>query len=191
MNAWAKESQEVLCAFQERILRSDYAVLRRIPLAMFSLARRRQMMRLIYIGALVLFISCLFSPAVSISKDAFKNIDCANPDEAPGWFFLVMGPLGILIGQFGWFANPLMLISALPLRRSLKSAFAILAAVLAPTSVALTYLPNDVAGNAVCGFESGFYLWLTCPVLLLLAALLGPVGRKDRMQHERSRKPTS
>ncbi|WP_407174664.1 hypothetical protein [Bradyrhizobium sp. STM 3562] len=158
---------------------------------MFSMARRSQMMRLIYIGALVLFISCLFSPAVSISKDAFKNIDCVNPDEVPGWFFLVMGSLGILIGQFGWFANPLMLIAALPLGRSLKSAFAILAAVLAPTSVTLTYLPNDVAGNAVCGFGSGFYLWLICPVLLLLAALLGPVGRNDRMQRKRSHKAVS
>ena len=146
---------------------------------MVSAAHRTQIIRLIYAAVLVLFIASLFTPIISVSRNAFMHLECANPNEASGWFFLLMGPLGVFAGQFGWFANPSMLLSILPLRKSLKSVFAILAMVLAATSLTLTYIPNDIEGNMVCGFKPGLYLWLACPVLLLVAALLKPVNRSN------------
>jgi hypothetical protein len=134
--------------------------------------RRDKIERVVYVAALILFIFCLFEPAVSVSKNPFRHLDCANPDKESGWLFLLTGPLGILIGQFGWFANPLMILTALPLRKSLKVLFTIVAIALATTSLTLTYIPNDVDGNMVCGFEPGLYVWLACPVLMLIAACL-------------------
>jgi hypothetical protein len=161
-------------------------------LVMFSDACRSQITRLVYVAAFVLFILSLLVPAVSISKDAFKHLDCADPDMAPGWFLLLIGPLGIFVGQFGWFANPLMLLSALPIRKSRKSIIATFAMVLAATSVTLTYFPNDIEGNMVCGFGPGLYLWLACPVLMVIATLLKPARQKDiSAQEQGPQGPTS
>jgi hypothetical protein len=148
-------------------------------LVMVSDARRGQIVRVIYIAACLLFILSLLAPAASMSKNAFKLLDCAVPDQAPGWFFFLMGPLGVLVGQFGWFANPLMLVSAAPVGKSLKLLFAIFAVALAATSIGLSYLPNDIEGNAVCGFGPGLYLWLACSVLILIAAFLKPARQKN------------
>jgi hypothetical protein len=144
---------------------------------MLSDARRIQLMCLVYIATFFIFVASLFEPAVSTIENPSKHFDGSDIHELAGWRFLLFGPLGILIWQFGWFANLLMLFSALPLKRSLKLAFAALAIPLAASSVTLTYIPVLDVKYAVRGARLGFYLWLACPVLLLLAAFLKPEGR--------------
>lgn len=90
---------------------------------------------------------------------------------------LFWGPLGIPVGHLGWLANPLMLLSAMPLKRSLKLAFAALAIPVAASSITLTGFPVLDVKLLVDGTRLGFLLWLACPVLLLLAALLKPECR--------------
>jgi hypothetical protein len=138
-------------------------------------ARRINFMRLLYIGAFLLFVASLLEPAVSTIEN-YQGRDRSALHELAGWQFLLFGPLGIFAGpQLGWYANPLMLLSALPLKRSLKITFAVLAILLAVSSVTLTSIPVLDVGYRVRFVRIGFYLWLACPVLILLGALLGPV----------------
>jgi hypothetical protein len=134
--------------------------------------------------AFALFLLSLLVPAVSTSKSAFRQLECANPEKATGGFFLLFGPFGVFAAQFGWFANPLMALSVLPVSKRLKLIFGIIAAGLAATSLTLTYLPNDIDGNAVCGFGLGLYLWLVCPIFLVIAALIKPDGRTGDSKQE-------
>ena len=144
---------------------------------MLSDARRIQLMWLIYIATFLVFVSSLLVPAISFIESPSKHFDGSDMHEWRGWWFLLLGPLGILIGQFGWWANPLMLLSAMPLKRTLTLVFAVLAILLAASSVTLTYVPVLDVKLVVRGARLGFYLWLACPVLLLLAALLRPERR--------------
>jgi hypothetical protein len=131
--------------------------------------------------ALVLFLGSLYFPAVSNSPDPHLRLACASPDWAPGWMAFVGGPLGIVAGQFGWLANPLMLLA---LRRGnrksgLGACLALLAVALAlSTAVSLTSIPNDLEGNAVCGFGEGYYLWIACSVVVFIATFVKPADRR-------------
>lgn len=105
----------------------------------------------------------------------------------------MLGPLGVLDGQFGWFANPLMLFAASV--KSRKSGFALAAAALsaALAAVALvvitafSYTSERVdagVGITVCGFGPGYYLWLACSVLVLIATLVKVAKRFDALRQE-------
>lgn len=97
------------------------------------------------------------------------------------------GPLGVLYGQFGWIANPLMLFAAL--KKVRKSGFALIAVVLAAaaavvlvavTAFSFTSEWGDGGGDfVVCSFGLGYYLWLACSILVLIAALLKSADRYD------------
>jgi hypothetical protein len=102
---------------------------------------------------------------------------CKAHQWTRGWELLLIGPLGVLDGQFGWIANPLMLFAALGrLRRAANLSFALAAvALIVVTAFSFTSVWMDGGGNAtVCGFGPGYYLWLACSVLVLIATLLKP-----------------
>jgi len=136
-------------------------------------ARRIQLMRLVYIVASALFVFSLLEPAVSTIEN-YHGADRSTLHELAGWQFLLFGPFGILVGQLGWYANPLMLLSTLPSKRSLRIIFAVLAILLAVSSVTLTSVPVLDVAYRVRFARIGFYLWLACPVLVLLAVFLRP-----------------
>lgn len=144
--------------------------------ARVSDARRIQLMWLVYISALVIFVLSLLEPAASTIEYPHYGFPRTALHELAGWQFFLFGPFGIFAGpQLGWYANPLMLLSALPLKRSLKVTFAALAILLiAVSSVTLTTIPVLDVAYTVRFYKLGFYLWLTCPALLLLAAFLRP-----------------
>jgi len=66
----------------------------------------------------------------------------------------------------------------LPIPRYLAIVFAGLATALAVSTVTLTSVPVADVKYVVRGAKLGFALWLGCPFLLLLAALVRPDGRK-------------
>ena len=136
-------------------------------------------MRSVYIFAFVLFVFSLLEPAVSTIEYPHYGFNHSALHELAGWQFLLFGPFGIFAGpQLGWYANPLMLLSASPLKRSLKVTFATLAILLAVSSVTLTSIPVLDVAYTVRFPRLGFYLWLACPVLVLLAAFLRPESGK-------------
>ncbi|WFU34108.1 hypothetical protein QA635_06620 [Bradyrhizobium brasilense] len=128
----------------------------------------------LYVVTLLLFAASLFLPVV-VTVEA-NHGSPHTTDQWIGWWFLFFGPLGVSKGQLGWFANPLMLLSAMPMPPHLKLIFAGLAVALAVSSLAITSMHVVDAELVVTSARSGFYLWLACPFLLLFGALVGPDG---------------
>jgi hypothetical protein len=122
--------------------------------------------------ALALWIVSLSLPAVSNSENPRMVLDCSSPSWAQGWLLFVVGPLGIIVGQFGWLANPLMVLAAFKSRIGI-AAIAVGLGVL--TAFTFTSVPNDIDANRVCGFGAGFYLWLASTVAVLVATFVKPV----------------
>jgi len=121
---------------------------------------RSLIIRTLLWAALFLFFWSLYLPAVSSSPNPRMVLDCTNAGYAAGWLPFVGGPKGIFAGQFGWFANPLMLLAVLKRNRGtgIATMFAVVAiGLILVTTVTLTYIPNDLDGNRVCGFGRGYY----------------------------------
>lgn len=93
-----------------------------------------------------------------------------------GLSLLLIGPLGLLAGQLGWFANPLMiwLIVRLCRRRRINMLGAILALFalgLTLTSLYWTVAYDDTGTFQITNHGLGFYLWIGCAALLAVSAL--------------------
>jgi hypothetical protein len=144
---------------------------------MLSDARRTQIIRILLWTALALFVLSLFSPSVSGGRFWRDDLVCKAPQWSRGWELLLLGPLSVLDGQFGWIANPLMLFAALT--RTAHPGFALTAvALIVVTAFSFTSVWMDGGGNGtVCSFGLGYYLWLACSVLVLIATLLRPAKR--------------
>jgi hypothetical protein len=102
---------------------------------------------------------------------------CAPPVEEwePGWVMFLYGPLGLLDGQVGWFANPLMLAAVL-LGKHKRAAtiLASLAIFLATSVTSITFntVPAKVSHLVVIRFGLGYYLWLASSISLLVVMRL-------------------
>jgi hypothetical protein len=117
--------------------------------------------------ALALGLLALALPAVAMGH----GTRCAVPDWASGWMLLVTGPLGLMVGQFGWLANPLMLLAAIFKRIELA---AIAVGLIVLTAITFTSLPTDNGTSTMCGFGPGFYVWLACSVVILFSTFVKP-----------------
>jgi hypothetical protein len=144
---------------------------------MFPDARRTQIIRILLWTALTLFVLSLFSPSVSGGRFWREDLVCKAPQWTRGWELLLLGPLGVLVGQFGWMANPLMFFAALT--TAAHPGFALTAvALIVVTAFSFTSVWMDGGGDAtVCGFGLGYYLWLACSILVWIATLLKPAKR--------------
>ena len=113
--------------------------------------------------ALVLWISSLILPAVTECSDG-------RFWPEPGWSILLLGWLGPLIGQFGWFANLTMLWVTFRLIFQYPAGFlpGVLGFALALTSFFWTGTPGTGDGptGTICQHNSGFYVWMACAALL-------------------------
>jgi hypothetical protein len=107
-----------------------------------------------------------------------------------GYEILLTGFLGVLVGVFAWFANPLMLLAVLlsTFKKRLASIILSVAAIaLGLQSYALKAIPFNESSmdpgnlNFVDHFGLGFYLWmaslLTCAVYCFLKPGDDPRGR--------------
>lgn len=140
---------------------------------MISNRRALILQTMLYLVALLLFAASLFLPVVVTVE---TNHGSQATDQWSGWWFLFFGPFGISKWQFGWFANPLMLLSALPVPPYLKLISAGLAVALAVSTITISSIHVVDAELVVTSARLGFYLWLGCPFLLLFGALVGPDG---------------
>jgi hypothetical protein len=98
--------------------------------------------------------------ASSLTMPAFY----ATNGPADGMYFLMFGWLGPLSGQFGWFANPLLLIAHLLSLRGWfgkAAACGLFATLLALTSLSMTALYGGSDGSyPIVRSGSGVYLWI-------------------------------
>jgi hypothetical protein len=144
-------------------------------MSIVSNARRSQIAAIILKIAIALFILSLLSPSVSDEQNYRLDLACMAPHWSRGWEFLPFGALGALEGHFGWYANPLMLVAVFA-RRAVGVICALLAVALTiQTAFSFTELSFDGGvPDDVCGFGPGYYLWVACSVLVLVATLLKP-----------------
>ncbi|KRR23177.1 hypothetical protein CQ14_33535 [Bradyrhizobium lablabi] len=160
---------------------------------LFLGAHRLQIIRALLRAALVLFVLSLILPSVSKQQNFRLDLWCKAPVWEPGFGFLLFGPLGFLDAQFGWIANPLMLFAALIKIR--KPGFALPAAILSAAIAAVAFTVftafsytrdwhDGGVGITVCGFGPGYYLWLACSILVLIATLLKVARRFDASRQE-------
>ena len=97
---------------------------------------------------------------LSLTMPAFY----ATNGPAYGMYFLMLGWLGPLIGQFGWFANLLLLVSHLLSLRGWfgkAAACGLLATLLALTSLSMRALYGGSDGSyPIVRTGTGVYLWI-------------------------------
>ena len=124
--------------------------------------------------SLVTFLASFFFPALSAG--------------ARDWYageLLVMGWLGAIYGKFGWYANPLLLLSYWLAWRSNAFAhaavFALVATLLAISARAMrTITAYDAGDVAITDYGLGFGLWVTsCAVALIGFGALS-IARRSR-----------
>jgi hypothetical protein len=124
--------------------------------------------------SLILYLTACIAPAL-----VFHHKD--NPSTVQlmsGLDCLVTGWLGVLIGQFAWFANPMLWLSmvAFFLRRLFIALFLVALSLFMATNTFLLYtqeVPADEGGVNILIFQSphlGFFLWVGSMLLISLGA---------------------
>lgn len=131
------------------------------------------------IASMVLWAISNALPAVRFIEEPIT----ANPAYQTmfGWEFTILGWLGPLSGQFGWYANPLMLLalcSCLARWRRTAQVLATLGALAAMSSLALIVmgLPKNEGGVGHLGFSAflpGYYLWAAAHVSGWIGSMRG------------------
>jgi hypothetical protein len=147
---------------------------------MFTLSniRRPEVTRALPWTALALFTASLLSPAMSGGQFFTDDSFCKDPPWSWGWELVLLGPLA-LPEQFGWIANPLMLLAAITTGRgaltkaaNLGSALAAVVLIVATPFTFTSFWMDGGGLGYVCGFGPGYYLWLACAVLVLIRSFL-------------------
>lgn len=125
---------------------------------------------------------------------------CATPclemshKSDPVWYglrILVLGWMGILVGQFAWLANPLWVVGLCLLAFRKWSAAAIvsgLSLLFALNTLALFVMPlpadeASVNKTSLVQFRIGFYFWLASLVLLFAKAFMMRAPSRPRFKH--------
>lgn len=90
-----------------------------------------------------------------------------------GLVVLIEGVFGPMIGLYGWFANPLLLVSLATMRRFPIPALVLsmLGLLLAIASVNITIIPYDEGSAKFIDFHAGYFVWLLCFPIAMLGAL--------------------
>jgi len=126
-------------------------------------------------ACLVLFLIACVAPALE-----FRDTNTPSPNVMQGFQILLMGWLGVFVGQLAWFANPLFAIGLLllSLRRRTASLICGAVAVLVAGDTLVLFsqqLPaneGDVGKLILQHLKAGFYLWAAALVLLPLGAFI-------------------
>ena len=129
--------------------------------------------------ALVLFATLLWGLAI-----AFPAIRTYTRSHGPtyiNWFdnftVLALGWGGLIFGQLGWFANPMLVANAIALwrGRQVTRGIWIVQIVLAGWSLIPTELGhNEAFTEPVCAYGPGFWLWMASQAIVIATAALTP-----------------
>lgn len=130
------------------------------------------------------FVVACFLPALHFEGDP--------TDLGSGLSLLMIGPFAIFLGQFGWYANPLLLVSLiLSQRRHFAAASVVggLALLFSLQALQLwgTSIPLDEGGvhhATVQGMGPGFHLWILC----MASSFLWPLWMRLRPRKEAGRR---
>ena len=134
---------------------------------------------------LVVLSPSLFLYAIACATPAIEFLrNGVDPERWYGIEALLLGWQGVFIGQFGWFANPILLLAYVLIlfRRFLAGAiFAIVSVGVAANSLQLfhQHIPGDegdVTHLEVKAFGIGFYIWVASLLAAVVAPLIGAIA---------------
>ena len=134
----------------------------------------------IYIGQAVVLLTSLACYALACIFPALNFVNSGNgPDPMNGLNILLLGWMGVFIGQFAWFANPFIALSALILlfRQWLAAIIAILIGLAISLNTFALFgqeIPADEANVnklTLVSLGPGYYLWVASMLVILLGAL--------------------
>jgi H+/Cl- antiporter ClcA len=105
-------------------------------------------------------------------------------DEYQGWMILLLGILGTLIAQMGWWGNPILLgaciylvFSRVPPRKGILLALAVMLLVCLVSSLFWRSVMDDSGIYPIIRYGPGYFLWLAtitlCAAWLTLLAITG------------------
>lgn len=134
-------------------------------------------------GSILFFLACVF-PALEFRRN--EN----GIETWPGFQILIIGWMGMLIGQFAWFANPFLLGAALSLFLKRRRACVIcagLALLISLHTFALfgTTVPADEGGVGKLFLQrvrEGTWLWLASIVVMLVGGCLARLDPRPPAQ---------
>ncbi|MCP3734660.1 hypothetical protein M9979_07220 [Sphingomonas sp. RP10(2022)] len=149
-----------------------------------AMVRRSGASVLFGVVAAVLFVASLALPVATAQQtQGLTTITGLN--------LLLIGPLGALNGQFGWFATPCLAVAiyATVTRRPCLSGRGRVIVILA-MGIALidalfwTDYPNDGGPGPIVSFGTGYYLWIAAVVVGALG-LMTTLGRDQSPRRRR------
>jgi MYXO-CTERM domain-containing protein len=114
--------------------------------------------------------------ALSLALPALRQVGLGTPDER-GYIVMATGWVGILFGQFGWFANLFWAAALIQLARGRWKAATVTAwlAVLVAADTFVLYrtgFPSDSGRSHSAAILVGFYVWWGSLWLLAVGALV-------------------
>ena len=135
----------------------------------------------VYIGQAAVLLTSLICYFLACILPALHFVNSGNgPDPMSGFNILMIGWMGVFVGQFAWFANPFLLLSAI-LFIFRKWRFALAFMMIALTISLDTFMlfgqeiPADEANVnklTLVSLGPGYYLWMAS----MLSILLGAIG---------------
>jgi hypothetical protein len=133
-----------------------------------SPARSNTASNALFVASLLTYLAALALPAYRTGYNDMRQIQ-------HGYEALLFGPLGILVGQISWFANPFLLAAWSARKRPLRRhavALALIALAIGSSFLLGKTVAHGDAGEIPYKVAIGFYVWLASMVLAAAAALL-------------------
>lgn len=127
--------------------------------------------RLLALFALMLFALSLMRPVAQVQY--MHGLDVID-----GWGLLVMGWLGAIMLQFGWWANPCFALALFLLLRGRRvgprTAMIVAVALTLLLADALRWrnAPNDASDGPIVAYLSGYWLWCAAMAAAIVALVL-------------------
>ncbi|PYK90588.1 MAG: hypothetical protein DME35_05490 [Verrucomicrobia bacterium] len=107
------------------------------------------------------------------------SIEAHDPNaSSPGFYLLLIGPIGVLYGIYEWLANPVLL-AAWIFSFLGKNKIALLLGIAASALMAAFLFRHTIMASEaptyakVTGYAAGYWLWLTSAVLMIVGAAVG------------------
>lgn len=165
---------------------------------MVSAEKTRSIKRLIRTPRLIcLFLSFLFYLIAIVTPSLYLERNRGEFQGLGNWSFgaslLVIGWLGILCGQYGWFANLPLVVGWLTLSLNRR----LVAGLCGTISVVVALHTLELFRTPIPGVESrndseilkalgvGYYLWVLSMVLVVLGAILGKSSEPNKAVNPR------
>lgn len=132
--------------------------------------------------SVIAFCYCLTLPAFVTEQSYLIESRHYEPGSTYyGYKVLVLGWAGVLVGSFGWIANPLYLVSiAYVIRRKPISCFLLcVALILAISSFIFKNLSTSgVSNEYIKYFLTGFWYWLVSLLLMFIASIVATTTKR-------------